>query len=103
MSKCCINEEQEGYQQPTAERLAGLGEGCFVQIHRNGQSEWIEISRTEDDVLIGIVQPALSTPLPMAVGADTNNTGNQPPAVAEELRFRKEQITALGCDRYCFC
>jgi len=93
--------EQDTFQEPTAERLAGLGVGCFVQIHRNGECEWVEITRGEGNEFVGMLHPALSTPLPTETAHAIKEAHRQ--AANEELRLRKEQITALGCDRYCVC
>ena len=101
MKNCCINEEQGHFEQPTAERLAGLGPGCFVQIQGDGRCDWIEITRTENDEFIGTMHPMLSTPLPAVVSSDSTSTVKQ--TIKKEVRLRKEQITALGCDRYCVC
>lgn len=103
MGNCCISEEQDTFEQPTPERLAGLGAGCFVQIHRNEQCEWVEITRTEGDELVGNLHPALSTPLPTIVPSNVSSGDTQVQASNKEVRLRKEQITALGCDRYCVC
>lgn len=99
------NAELDTFQEPTAERLAGLGAGCFVQIHRNAECEWVEITRAEGNELVGMLHPALSSPLPTEAAPATTEAHNQTQCQAtnEELRLRKEQITALGCDRYCFC
>lgn len=90
------NIQQDIFQPPTAERLDCLGAGCYVQIHRQGECQWLEISRTEGDELVGVLHPALSTPLSAESTADTA-------AEPKELRLRREQITALGCERYCSC
>ena len=103
MSSYCNDEKEDTFQQPTAERLACLGAGCFVQIQRDDQCQWVEINRTEGDELVGILQPALSTPLVNTVPEKTTSTEDQAQVAAEEVRVCKEQITALGCDRYCVC
>lgn len=89
----CVNTQTDAFTEPTAQRLEGLGAGCYVQIHQDEQCEWVEITGAEGDECIGISHPALSA----------TNTDDQTPAASEALRFRKEQIVALGCDRYCFC
>ena len=93
--------EDDNFEQPTAERLAGLGPGCFVQIQRNGRCDWIEITRTEGDEFVGTMHPMLSTPLP--ANTSENSTSADGQTINKEVRLRKEQITALGCDRYCVC
>lgn len=89
----CINARQDAFAEPTTESLAGLGAGCFVQFKHNGQCDWVEITRSEGDELVGISHPELSE----------SDTGEQSNNASEELRLCKEQITALGCDRYCVC
>jgi hypothetical protein len=96
--------EQDTFQEPTAERLAGLGAGCFVQIHRNEECEWVEITGGEGNEFVGMLHPALSTPLPTETTPALKEAHRQAQAAAnEELQLCKEQITALGCDRYCVC
>lgn len=103
MSHCFSNEVQDNFEKPTAELLAGLGAGCFVQIQRNTQHNietgWVEITRTEGDELIGILHPELSS----ASVTSSTSTEEQTQTTKNEIRLRREEITALGCDRYCFC
>ena len=89
----CVNTQQDAFTEPTAQRLEDLGAGCFVQIHCGEQCEWMEITDLEGDECIGTSYPSLSA----------NDANDKAPATSEELRFRKEQIVAMGCDRYCFC
>ena len=89
----CVNPQHDAFTAPTAQRLEGLGAGCYVQIHQGTQCEWVEITDAEGDECVGISHPALS--------ANDKNCPAQ--HASEDLRFRKEQIVALGCDRYCFC
>jgi hypothetical protein len=95
MNNCSSNAEQEYFQKPTTERLACLGSGCFVQIPYNGRCEWVELTHQEGDEYVGILHPELATT------QATTTTDNQPDD--QEIHLRKEHITALGCDRYCFC
>ena len=89
----CVDARQDAYAEPTEERLDGLHAGCFVQFNHHGQCDWVEITGTEGNEFVGISHPELSE----------NDDGNQPTDSREEMHLRKEQITAMGCDRYCFC
>jgi hypothetical protein len=90
----CVNTQQDAFTEPTPQRLEGLGAGCYVQIHLGEQCEWVEITDAEGDECVGTSHPALSA---------SNTNGQTTQAASEALRFRKDQIIALGCDRYCFC
>lgn len=102
MNNCCSNAEQAYFQKPTADRLACLGAGCFVQIPHNGQCVWVELTRKEDDEYVGILHPELSTSQ-AATPTVVTTTDKQFPSDNQEVHLRTQQITALGCDRYCFC
>ena len=89
----CVNTQQDAFTEPTPQRLEGLGPGCYVQIHQGEQCEWVELTDAKGDECVGISHPALSA----------SDTDGQTRTASKDLRFRKDQIIALGCDRYCFC
>ena len=102
MNNCCINEKLDNFESVSPEQLDGLGPGCFVQIPRNGECEWVEVSRIDGDELVGVLHPELSTPL-LTTPTRSESVNSQPQTANGEVKLCKEQITALGCDRYCVC
>ena len=85
-------EADRGFAAPTEALLNNIGRGCFIKV-RDGQScFWAEVSSVSEDVYTGVIQRALSTP---KCQLKSSSTGT---AV-----FRREQIVAMGCDRYCCC
>jgi hypothetical protein len=85
----------EGSAQPSsvsAEELAHLVPGCFVQVGSGESSYWVEVGLIEGNSISGMVHPELSSSL-CIINHDT----------CEIARFSRDQITALGCDRYCWC
>jgi hypothetical protein len=81
--------------QPSAvsdEELGHLAPGCFVQVGFGDSSYWVEVGQIEGGTISGIVHPELSSTL-CVINHDS----------CEIARFSREQITALGCDRYCWC
>lgn len=85
-------ERTEGFPAVTEEDLGHLAPGCFVQVGLGDASYWVEIGRIEGDTISGMVHPELSTSLCL-IDHDS----------CEVARFNRDQITALGCDRYCWC
>lgn len=82
----------ELFQVPTEEQLENLGAGCFVRIDDDTDCFWVEIDGEEDGLLMGVVHPELaSSDCPCSR------------AVNERVRFGRDQIRYVGCDRYCFC
>lgn len=89
----CANAVKEGFVEPTKERLDDLGPGCFVQKKESGGSCcWVEITSMGDTEFKCIAHPALLE------GADPGGISE-----GDQGIVKREQITALGCDRYCFC
>lgn len=89
----CADAAVEGFAEPTAERLGHLGPGCFVQkMEVCGTCCWVEIVSEKDDAYEGIAHPALSDGAAEAMFTE-----------GEKVVVQKDQITAMGCDRYCFC
>jgi len=80
----------EAFTVPTAGLIENLGPGCFVQIRDNDNLLWVEIDAVYDSEFKGRLHPKL-------------NQGYCPFEEENEVLFCKEQITLLGCDRYCFC
>jgi hypothetical protein len=74
------------------EEIGHLAPGCFVQVGFGDSSYWVEIGQIEGGTISGIVHPELSGTL-CVINHDS----------CEIARFTRDQITALGCDRYCWC
>lgn len=85
----CARAVRDGFVAPTAEKLDNLGPGCFVHINDKGVCCWAEITAAETaEGFPAVLHPALS-------GDDR--------APGTEVMVHPEQITALGCDRFCVC
>ena len=76
----------------TEEELSHVAPGCFVRVGSGETSYWVEIGQIEGGTISGMVHPELSTSL-CVIDHDS----------CEVARFNRNQITALGCDRYCWC
>ena len=85
-------ERNQGFPAVTEEDLGHLAPGCFVQVGLGEASYWAEIGQIEGVTISGMVHPELSSFLCL-IGHDS----------CEVARFSRDQITALGCDRYCWC
>ena len=85
-------ERSGGFPALTEEDLGHLAPGCFVQVGLGEASYWVEVGRIEGVTISGMVHPELSTSLCLI------DHGS-----CEIARFSRDQITALGCDRYCWC
>jgi|GEM_PF-1258710 len=85
-------ESNQGFPAVTEEDLSHLAPGCFVQVGLGEAAYWVEIGRIEGVTISGMVHPELSSSLCLI------DHGS-----CEVARFSRDQITALGCDRYCWC
>jgi hypothetical protein len=85
-------ERCEGFPALTEEDLGHLSPGCFVQVGLGEASYWVEIGRIEGATISGMVHPELSSSLCL-INHDS----------CEVARFDRDQITAMGCNRYCWC
>jgi hypothetical protein len=88
-----LDADARGFAPVTAESLACLGAGCFVYVRIGDSRNWVEIVRIDSDRLRGVVHRELAQTPGLIVHAD----------YCEIIDFRREQIAALGCDRYCWC
>jgi hypothetical protein len=89
----CANAIVEGFAEATEDRLDHIGPGCFVQkMEVCGTCCWVEITDETNDSYEGIAHPALSDGGAQAMFKE-----------GDVVQVTKDQITALGCDRYCFC
>ncbi len=91
----CRDAVIEGFAEPTNDRLGHLEAGCFVQkMEVCGTCCWVELITDEDESgnFEGIAHPALSD-------RDAQSMFHE----GQVVQVTKDQITALGCDRYCFC
>jgi hypothetical protein len=85
-------QSSKGFPAVTEEDLNHLAPGCFVQVGLGESSYWVEIGRIDGVTISGMVHPELSSSLCL-IDHDS----------CEVARFSRDQITALGCDRYCWC
>jgi len=85
-------ESSGSFPAVTGEDLGHLVPGCFVQVGLGDASYWVESGLSEGNTISGMVHPELSGTL-CIIDHDS----------CEIARFSRDQITALGCDRYCWC
>lgn len=78
---------------PNSENLKGIGPGCFVRVAHQSQNVWVEITDVVGEQCQGVVIP-MAKPEAAAASSVVTNT---------VVRLQKEQINALGCDRFCYC
>jgi len=83
---------EASFVAPTEKLLNNLGPGCFIRVRDGENCFWAEIASVEGAVFTGYVHRELATPKCQAK-----------PATAGTETFSREQIVALGCDRYCWC
>lgn len=84
--------ERAGFAPATAENLSHLAPGCFVLILTDGVYCWSEVMSVEDQIIGGRLHNELSSTTCLV----HNHT-------AETVFFHRDQIRALGCERYCWC
>jgi hypothetical protein len=83
----------DSFVQPTQVLLDDLGPGCFVQkLDSNGFSYWVEITSIGNSGYECIAHPSLITSADESIVSE-----------GDLVTVKHEQITALGCDRFCFC
>ncbi|HCU53471.1 MAG TPA: hypothetical protein DIC36_04040 [Gammaproteobacteria bacterium] len=83
---------EDHFPAPTKEDLNHLAPGCFVRIGLGDAAYWVEIGKINGVTISGMVHPELSGTLCL-IDHDS----------CEIARFSRDQVTALGCDRYCWC
>lgn len=90
----CTNPIEEGFAEPTVGKLSNLGPGCFVQkTDEYGSCCWVELTSWGDNGNFeAVAHPALTR------GADKEGI-----VEGDKVTVQRGQITALGCDRFCFC
>lgn len=81
-----------GFNVPTQSQLENLVAGCYVRIQDDKDYYWVEIDEVNNDGLAGVIHTELE---------DTECQSN----LHNQCRvcFQREQVTHVGCDRYCFC
>ena len=82
----------EPYPVPTEDQLENLAAGCFVRITDAAGCVWVEIDGEENGLLTGVAHPELSSG-----DCRCSHTAH------DRVRFSREQVKYVGCDRYCFC
>lgn len=78
------------YVIATPQSLDHLGPGCFVKVEQNSKSFWVEIDDTDGCTFAGWVHP-------------NYDAEDCPYRDACHVCFSRNEITHLGCDRYCYC
>jgi hypothetical protein len=89
---CQDRDDDRNFAAPTEPLLNNIGPGCFIKVRDGKNCFWAEISSVNEGVFTGVVRSALATP---KCQPKPSNTGIE--------IFAREQIVALGCDRYCWC
>ena len=85
--------ERDGYMLPTEEKLNEIGPGCFVQFKDLSSLYcWLEVISLDNTGFNCIARPAL-----------TPSASNQDISEGDRIFVNRDQITALGCERYCYC
>jgi hypothetical protein len=88
-----VDDGAKGFVAAIGQDLDHLSVGCFVLVKTDEISSWVEIGRIDGDRFTGILHPELSAAPLCPIHHD----------YCEIARFRRDQIIALGCDRYCWC
>jgi len=87
------NSVDDSFVKPTAMLLNDVGSGCFVQkLEPDGSRYWLEITSVGDTGYEGIAHPAL-----------VNDCDASAVTEGDHCTVERDQITALGCGRFCFC
>lgn len=87
------NSVDDGFVKPTEVLLDDVGSGCFVQkLERDGSRYWVEITSVGVTGYEGIAHPALINDSDASVVTEGNL-----------CTVERDQITALGCGKFCFC
>ena len=83
----------DGFVQPTQLLLDDLGPGCFVQKKEsNGDPYWVEITSINEGSYECIAHPSL-----------IKDTDQEAVSEGDLDTVNRDQITAMGCERFCFC
>lgn len=85
-------ESDNNFVAPTEALLNNIGKGCFIKVRDGQNCFWAEVSSVNEGEFTGVVRRALATP---TCQSKLSSTGTEV--------FRRDQIVALGCDRYCWC
>ena len=87
------NSVDDGFVKPTDMLLDDLGAGCFVQkLEPDGSRYWVEITSKDDAGYRCIAHPELMMDHDAGVVSE-----------GDICTVERDQITALGCDRFCIC
>ena len=84
--------EIAGFTPATEQNLNHLDAGCFVLVLRDDVYCWAEVVSIEGNTVNGYLNNELST-----------TACKQEHHKLEITQFYRDQIKALGCDRYCWC
>lgn len=86
------DDNSNDFQVPTQAQLNNLMEGCYVRVQDNRDTYWVEIDEVNSSGLTGVIH----TELEQCNSASTLHD-------QKRVCFQRDQITHVGCDRYCFC
>ena len=81
-----------GFQVPNQSQLNNLMEGCFVRVKDDKDCYWVELDEVGDQRLTGVIHAELE---------ESDCQGG----LQDQKRvcFQRDQVTHVGCDRFCFC
>jgi hypothetical protein len=81
-----------GFTIPTQGQLDNLVAGCYVRIQDDKDCYWVEVDEVSDHGLSGVIHTELE-------GVNCRSELHNKSRVC----FQRDQVTHVGCDRYCFC
>ena len=84
--------ESAGFAPATEENLSHLEAGCFVLVQRDDVYCWAEVVSVDGKTISGRLHNELST-----------TTCLEEHHRLDITQFHRDQIRAMGCDRYCSC
>lgn len=86
------SDSTNDFQVPTQAQLNNLMEGCYVRVQDSKDTYWVEIEDVNPAGLTGVIHTELEQ-------CDSASDMHDQKRVC----FHRDQITHVGCDRYCFC
>lgn len=81
-----------GFIVPSQLQLDHLMAGCFVRIQDNDANYWVEVEDVVHGGLVGVIHAELDS---IGISRALQDKAS--------VCFQREQVTHVGCERYCFC